>query len=85
MRTANVSKLSLTTNIREARPLTSGKVRDPRRESATKFYQDNLDVRLSASKRRVDKYVPSVGISQNRIPILLGRPAKLQIREPNNG
>jgi hypothetical protein len=34
----NHSKLSLVSDIREARPLTSGKVRDPTRTTATHYY-----------------------------------------------
>ena len=79
----NHSKLSLHSDIKEARPLTSGKVRDPMRTTATQFYQDNLDVRLAAPKRSVSKFVPKVGVSCSRIPVLLGREAKLKEKDSN--
>ena len=69
----NKQQLSLVSDIKEARPLTSGKVRDPFRTSAAIYYQDNLDSRLSAPKRSVSKFIPKVGISNSRIPVLLGR------------
>ena len=52
----NMSKKSLHSDIKEARPLTSGKTRDPVRTRATSRYQDNLDLRLSMPKRSVSKF-----------------------------